>query len=297
MIHICAQPSWFYYSWQIDAMLHSFQKIEIEDEIHIVSGYVTKPHKSFKKLQKKYPKVKFFFYPDTRDNPKYVSSIRPHLLLKHWKANPWLEKETIFYHDCDIALTRKLNLPDDDVCYLSDTKSYIGHNYIKSKGDDILDLMSKVANIDKRVLEERQDQSGGAQYILKGIDRGYWLEVYNDAENLFEAVTRLNLKKQEVDPSYHELQIWCADMWAVLWNLWKRNKKTEIIDEMEFTWATNKVKHWEKNAIYHNAGVTSDKKGMFYKAIYQKELPPKDLEINEDFASKKYYDLLCETLY
>jgi hypothetical protein len=36
---------------------------------------------------------------------------------------------------------------------------------------------------------------------------------------------------------------------------------------------------------------------MFYKAIYQKELPPKDLEINEDFASKKYYELLCETLY
>jgi len=105
------------------------------------------------------------------------------------------------------------------------------------------------------------------------------------------------LKKQQADPNYHELQIWCADMWAVLWNLWKRNKKTEIIDEMEFTWATNKVRHWEKNAIYHNAGVTSDKDGMFYKAIYQKELPPKDLEINEDFASKKYYELLCETLY
>ena len=86
-------------------------------------------------------------------------------------------------------------------------------------------------------------------------------------------------------------------MGSSLESLEEKKKKTEIIDEMEFTWATNKVRHWEKNAIYHNAGVTSDKDGMFYKAIYQKELPPKDLEINEDFASKKYYELLCETLY
>lgn len=297
MIYICAQPAWFYYSWQIDIMLNSFKKIGLNDEIHIVSGFQTKIHNNFSKLAKKYENVSFFYYPDTRENPKYVSSIRPHLMMKHWKANPWLKDHTIFYHDCDIALTRKLELPNDDVCYLSDTKSYIGHDYIKSKGDDVLRLMCGVANINQRTLKERQNESGGAQYVLKGIDRGYWAEVYKDAENLFEAVTRLNNKKKKADPSYHELQIWCADMWAVLWNLWKRNKKTEIIPEMEFTWANNKIEDWEKNAIFHNAGVTSEKSGMFYKAIHQLELPPNDLEINDKYASKKYYDLLCETLY
>ena len=297
MIYICAQPAWFYYSWQIDIMLNSFKKIGLDDEIHIVSGFQTNIHKNFSKLEKKYKNVSFFYYPDTRENPKYVSSIRPHLMMKHWKANPWLKDHTIFYHDCDIALTRKLELPNDDVCYLSDTKSYIGHDYIKSKGDDVLRLMCGVVNINQRTLKERQNESGGAQYVLKGIDRGYWAEVYKDAENLFEAVTRLNNKKKKADPSYHELQIWCADMWAVLWNLWKRNKKTEIIPEMEFTWANNKIEDWEKNAIFHNAGVTSEKSGMFYKAIHQLELPPNDLEINDKYASKKYYDLLCETLY
>lgn len=297
MIYICAQPAWFYYSWQIDIMLNSFKKIGLDDEIHIVSGFQTKIHENFANLEKKYPNVSFFYYPDTRYEPKYVSSIRPHLLMKHWKANPWLKDHTIFYHDCDIALTRKLELPNDDVCYLSDTKSYIGHEYIKSKGDDVLKLMCGVANINQRTLKERQNESGGAQYVLKGIDRGYWAEVYKDAENLFKAVTRLNNKKKKADPSYHELQIWCADMWAVLWNLWKRNKKTEIIPEMEFTWANNNIDDWDKNAIYHNAGVTDEKSGMFYKAIHQLELPPNDLEIDEKYASKKYYDLLCETLY
>tara|TARA_B100000900_G_scaffold350883_1_gene317648 strand:+ start:2804 stop:3703 length:900 start_codon:yes stop_codon:yes gene_type:complete len=299
MIYICAQPSWFYYSWQIDIMLYSFKELGLfkKNTIQIVLGYKTKPHKNFKKLEKKYPQVEFFYYPDTRYNSKYVSSIRPHLMYKHWVANPELKEETIFYHDCDIVLTRKLNLPEDDVCYLSDTKSYIGYEYIKGKGDDVLDLMSKVADIDKRILKEKQDQSGGAQYVLKGIDRSFWLNVYNDSEKLFESVTGLNLKKKENDPNYHELQIWCADMWAVLWNLWKQGKETEIIEEMNFTWATNKVDDWEKNAIYHNAGVTDTESGMFYKAIHQKELPPNDLKIDKKRASSKYYELLCKALY
>ncbi len=48
----------------------------------------------------------FFTYPDTRNNPKYESSICPYLLEKHWVENPDVRNETIFYHDSDILFSR-----------------------------------------------------------------------------------------------------------------------------------------------------------------------------------------------
>jgi hypothetical protein len=38
----------------------------------------------------------FFFYPDTRNNPPYISSVRPHVLKKHFAARPELKDEALF---------------------------------------------------------------------------------------------------------------------------------------------------------------------------------------------------------
>ena len=73
--------------------------------------------------------VLFEFYKDTRNDYSYISSIRPHLLKKHWEKHPWLVWQDIFYHDCDIALTKplklddKLSSADNKTCFLYDTKS------------------------------------------------------------------------------------------------------------------------------------------------------------------------------
>ena len=106
----------------------------------------------------KYPKVNFHIYPDTRKEIKYVSSIRPHILKKHFKKHWWKYRGTFLYHDCDIVLTKPLELNGkisgcDPYCYLSNTKSYIGYEYILSKGEDILDLMCEIVDIDKEVLK------------------------------------------------------------------------------------------------------------------------------------------------
>ena len=50
---------------------------------------------------------------------------------------------------------------------MSDTISYIGYDYIKSKGDDILKTMLDIVGIDEDVVKNNQNNSGGAQYILK----------------------------------------------------------------------------------------------------------------------------------
>lgn len=300
MKYICAQPATQYYAWQIDVMLHSFRTVGVNlEDVHIVCAIHGEIHPYFDKLMKKYTGVLFSFYEDTRYDKTYISSIRPHILKKHFKAFSNLSEEVIFYHDCDIVLTKPLGLQkymDDDICYLSDTVSYIGYDYIKSKGDDVLDLMLDIVGIDEKTVKANQINSGGAQYLIKSVDEYYWYDVERDCTRLYKQITELNELKKQENPEHHELQIWCADMWAVLWNLWKRKKDTRIVKEMDFTWATTPINEWHKKSIYHNAGVTNTTDGMFYKGEYINEIPNLNLEISRDKCSYSYYKLIQSAL-
>lgn len=283
-------------------MIHSFINNGInQEQIDIVFSVKSLEKNPCLYLLDKYPNVNFYFYPDTRKSIKYISSVRPYTLKKHFYKFPDLYKGTFMYHDCDIALTKPLEIDNylcgcDQTCYLSDTISYIGYNYILSKGQDVLDLMCSVANIDIEIVKQNEANSGGAQYVLKNIDYTFWEEVEIDCENLFYEVVKLNTKKVAEDDRHHPLQIWCSDMWAVLWNLWKRDRKTKIIKELNFTWATEPIVKWGENSIYHNAGINNNKDNAFYKANYISKIPPNDLEINPTLTSYKYYELVKNIL-
>lgn len=300
MKYICAQPATQYYAWQIDVMLYSFRTVGVDlEDVHIVCAIHGNIDPYFDKLMKKYPGVVFSFYEDTRYDKSYISSIRPHILKKHFTAFSNLSEESIFYHDSDIVFTRPLDIEKyvkDDICYLSDTVSYIGYNYIKLKGDDVLQEMIHIVGIDEETVKNNQESSGGAQYLIKGIDKYYWHDVEKDSTRLYKEITKLNERKKQEDPNHHELQIWCADMWAVLWNLWKRNKQTRIIRELDFSWATSSIDQWHKNAIYHNAGVTANDNDMFFKGKYINEMPDLNIEVSKNKCSHNYYKLIQQAL-
>ncbi len=302
MRFICVQPANIYYSWQVDTMLHSFINNNVNPKlIDVVFADRLMYKNASYYLTEKYPNVNFYYYPDTREKIKYISSIRPHILKKHFYKYQHLYKGTFLYHDCDIALTKPLELAPyvcgcNPTCYLSDTISYIGYEYILSKGEDVLKLMCETIDIDVEIVKKNQNNSGGAQYLLKNIDYKFWQQVETDSENLFTNITKLNADKLDVNKDYHTLQIWCADMWAVLWNLWKIGKKTEIIDELDFTWATHSIDDWGKKSIFHNAGVNNADNNLFYKANYLASRPKKNLNINPNFASYKYYELVRQIL-
>jgi hypothetical protein len=299
MKYLCAQPAIKYYGWQLDAMLYNFRDIGIDlKDVIIVSSYKTPIDDYFSKLESKY-EANFYYYPDTREEPMYISSIRPHVLAKHFEAFPELENEVIFYHDCDIVLMRPLELNaylKDDITYLSDTVSYIGYEYIKSKGNEVVELMCNIVDICSCKVRANQHNSGGAQYLFKNINAEYWRNVEEDSEMLYYGVTQYNNKRKEKEPEYHELQIWCADMWAVLWNLWKLAKPTRIVKEMDFIWPTQKYEKLGSANILHNAGVINGKEGLFYKGDYMNELPKLDLKIDETKASAYYYDIVKKAL-
>jgi hypothetical protein len=293
MKYICAQPANLYYAWQVEVMLYNFERRGIiMSDVNIVCAIDDEVPAEWLKL-KESSRANFYFYKDTRETNHYISSIRPNILKQHFEANPSLNNETIFYHDCDIVFSHVMNTAQfkgDSVWYGSDTKWYISYDYIISKGQDVFDKMVEVIDIDPQLVIDNNDNSIGAQYVLKNIDASFWSDVERNSENLYKEITAMNTLKKQENPDYHEIQIWCADMWALLWNGWKRGHVTRCHEDLEFSWATSTETEYYSKNILHNAGVTSTDKGLFYKANYMNSLPyGLDLQIKEGTASAMYY--------
>jgi len=296
---ISAQPATTYYAWQVEVLLNNMIEMGINlNYVDIVCHTEGDIPEEWDKLRHGYA-ARFFFYTDTRERKNYISSIRPNILKQHFTQHPYLENETLFYHDCDIIFTKPLDLQqftNDNIWYGSDTKWYISYDYIIGKGQDVFDKMVEVIDIDPQLVIDNNDNSIGAQYILKNIDADFWNDVERDSEDLFVQVSELNRQKKQQDPSHHELQIWCADMWAVLWNGWKKGHQTKCHSDLEFSWGTSPIKEYDKCYIMHNAGVTSNSKGYFHKAKYMNSLPYNlDLDIKDNTASQKYYKWVQKT--
>jgi len=297
MIYLSAQPDSIYYAWQVEVMLENFIEKGIDqDKIHIVVGYKNKISNNFKKLQTKYNKVNFGFIIDNRPLTKYVSSIRPFILMKYFRKNWQLEYKTIFYHDCDILFTKipafnKFKI--DEIWYQSDTNNYLNHKYVLSKGQDVMDEMMRIGQIDEALFRKNMQNSGGAQTIMKNVTADFWKKVYVKSEQLFQGLTKLNKEKMIKDPNHHPLQIWCADMWALLFVAWKEGHQTKVDKYLEFTWGTDNITKWDKNLIYHNAGVTVHNKNLFLKSKFTKQLPYfVNIDIDHTKANSKYYDIV-----
>lgn len=297
MKFICAQPAIDYYTWQVEVMINNFMRNGVNpNDIEIVCAHYGIVSDKWKKLADHYNYVRFFFYKDERPTKHYISSIRPYILHQHWLRHPELENETIFYHDCDIVLSTFADftsLDYDDVCYLSDTVSYIGARYVRSKGEQYLDIMTSIVGVDKDYVIDQEKNSGGAQYIIKKVPASFWEKVYHDSETLYLEVNKMIVEEKPA----HAIQIWCADMWSVLWNLWVFGKETEVTPKMSFSWGTSNVQQWDKHPIYHNAGVVNEANKLFFKGKYQKQLPY-DIKIedfNPNFCSIKYVEEILKT--
>jgi hypothetical protein len=300
---VSAQPATLYYAWQVETMLNNFIEMGVNpNNIDIVcwkqNGVIPE---EWSKLANGYP-ARFFFYDDTRETKHYISSIRPNILKQHWQKNPDLKWDAIFYHDSDIIFSKPItqwisqNIIMDDEWYGSDTRWYIAHSYIVGKGQTIIDEMCNIMQMEESLIRDNEMNSIGAQYLMKNVDYDFWHRVETDSENLYKEITTLNNKIKAENPSYHELQIWCADMWAVLWGAWRRGWKTNCLPEFDFSWGTSSENDYYKMNIMHNAGVTTDGGGLFYKAKYMNSLPyDADLKLNDNTASKKYWEWIQKT--
>lgn len=276
LVYITACPCDMYYTWQVLAWLESLGGIGEADKAHVL---LYKPKdvevpSAWKRLELLYPKATFAVYAEDELTPfikVYPPVIRPAIMAKHFLEHPNLRAKAIFYCDSDIIFTEPLDVTkflDDDICYLSDTISYIGATYIQGKvkdclprvkdnfeKKDVLGDMCRIVGINKQVAIDNQLNSGGAQYLIKNVDAAFWAKVMKDCISL-------NMYLRDVNETYFEneakgYQSWCADMWAVLYNLWLAGKETRVVWEMNFAWATDTMDRLEHARMIHNAGVTN----------------------------------------
>jgi hypothetical protein len=300
MKYICAQPAIQYFGWQIDVLLYSFKNVGVNlEDVHVICAIHGEIDPYFDTLMKKYPGVLFSFYEDTREYRDYIPSIKQHLLYKHYSAFPELENETIFLIDADICLTKPIDfsgLLDDNVWYVSDTVSYLGYDYIKSKGKDIMDAMFKYGGISEDIVKSMNNAAGGAQYLYKNVKKEFWKEVVDVSHEIYKNVSVISEEKKQRDEDYFPIQIWTAEMWAMLWVAWKKGIMTSVHRNLDFCWATDPVEKWHQTSIFHNAGVTDAESGMFFKGKYIDNFPDLNLDISKDKCSYRYYGVLQQAL-
>jgi hypothetical protein len=247
------------------------------------------PSNDLKKLAEKY---NVHFYKDTRNRKYYPPSLKPHLIWKYLKDNP---TDKFFLHDSDI-LFRKL--PDfskfnGDKIYLSDTKSYIGYQYLldccqrykekfpQTQDRELIRWMMDEVGIPIDLIEKMDENAGGAQYIFSSQDWRVWKKIERDSQAIYDKMTMY----QKVYPlSNNPVQFWTAEMWAVLWNLWFFEYETKITKELDFSWASDNKQLLMTKNIFHCAGVTKDsKEGKFYKGDFIDKNPINLLKNNPSY--------------
>lgn len=310
LVFISAQPDDVAFSWQIELFIESVRDAGYTEQIQVLlyvpSGRISHgPCPRFKMLEHRYrnSNVRFFWYPDTANlldfgirQSNYPPLLRPHILKKHFHKHPKLQDCAIFYHDSDIIFSKKVDLTpfiSDDTCYLSATGGYLGVKYFDDKREkalpgraqayqdaDVLNLCAEQIGISRHICEINDQAVGGAQYLLKNIDHRFWEDVEIGAYKLRRLLAHElhGINEQFFASEDDGIQSWCADMWSLLWNLWKRGTKTATPASLNFCWATDPIKKWAETAIYHDAGLSeSNKHYLFNKKdpayLYGAKLP------------------------
>lgn len=316
LVFLTVCPDDAYYTWQVHTWLESLKQIGHSDKaiVLVFTPQGRTQNQKWREIQALYPEAEFAYYHDTHGISKllgiYIPLLRPYTLMKHFKDKTQLVNSAIFYCDCDIVFTEGFNIDkyiDDDVCYVSDTNSYINASYFDSKIKDVkpdmleeyktIDVLAEataMVGISREICEKNNKHSGGAQYLLKHVDGMFWDKVLTDCIHIRTYLQSINKK---FFPSEDKgFQSWCADMWAVLWNVWMRGQETKIIKELDFAWSSDKIEKLDKMSILHNAGVTGkemfDGVPMFYKGAYHTGKDPfedKQLQVVIDSEKNKLY--------
>jgi hypothetical protein len=323
---VTAQPNDLYFCWQLRVQLHNLRKYGLSDKYTaLIWHHDDRAGKQvffdeWNQLINDYPEAEFVTYQDETGElsrlikmMNYIPLLRPWLLSKYFKDRPELSDYAILYMDSDVVFTKKPNFDDlinDQTCYLSDTKSYIAASYFDSKEKDVLpekledykkidvlDELMKEFGLDRGDAIFNEDGSGGAQYLLKNIDAEFWQDVFSGCIKVLMNLRSVNRRFfANEDKGF---QSWCADMWSILFNLWKMKYNTSCPWEMDFCWATDPIGKWDQVQIYHDAGATSrnhDNAVLFHKReakyINNISTPFEDdlSDVSKKYCSSKYVE-------
>lgn len=277
------------FRWEQLVQLFSAKKYGLSDKFRVI---VFQPvyrsihfSEKWKEIEKLFPETKFFYYNDPKGsvtdlmvNYNYHNVHRLCSLERHFKEHPELEKVTTFYLDSDVIFTQKPDIEQyiqDDVNYLSDVRTYMNEEYLSGKVAEvkedkieewieakIVEKAAKIADLTIEDIRAKNKNTGGAQYILKNMTSKFFSECINiclGVRTLFQGVNQYFFPgEMPLDRENKGIQSYCADMWAIQWNLWRHKLPSETPKWMDFAWATDRIEKLEEVFLLHNAGIVND---------------------------------------
>jgi len=284
MIFISAQDLSIQYLWQVYISVCNLSALGISKEnIHILFAIHTNQRNTYEEnrfLNDIQNIASVFLYNDQRENSNYPSSIRPHIFAQHLLKFPFLEQVQMFYHDCDIYFREFPPLLKDsevNCWYASDTANYLNSQYIISQiGEDNFTTMCNLVDISSQQVVSQDKNCGGAQYLLQRVSACFLQKVEKDAERIFDFLSQI-VKEQRIQGEAdvgspletNLIQPWCADMWAFLWNAIYFDYSIKVHSDLNFCWPKQPIDAWNKNYLFHNAGITfAESDQYFFKGGY-----------------------------
>jgi hypothetical protein len=309
-ITVTAIPDWPYYEWQLEIQFLNMIDLGYDlSNYHVLVGYYTAVSAQMLALAKRYPEVKWGFYPDTRKETRnYVSSIRPHLIAKHLRVNPWMEKIRFFFIDTDVIFRTlpDLHLLDDpDTWYFSET-DYISLERIRGKGDHILADMCRIIGVSEESVIGAPD-NGGAQIWLNDTSAEFWDGIEETTTKIHDYIkftkpiaAKIWSKKTGLPPEdYIGLSEYLADMWVLLWICSSVNKKISIEPMLDFCRPTDPLSRWQECTMLHYSLM----KGCAEPEYFIKSTFAEGVDLywqrsgtNNDVCGRKYIDYLEKML-
>ncbi len=280
------QPAIPRFGWELEVSLTRMKKLGINDIVLLFARHYPNIPTY---LQDKY-NVEVHVYTDNRNDKNYIPSIKPYLWSKYLQEDKSRENESYFYLDSDV-LFRDIPevIPNDNIWYGSDCSHYLGIDYIDSTGKGIFEQMCRIVGVDPEFIRMKNPISG-AQWVISKPTYEYWNKVYEDSNKLYRY---LNSKR-----AYSKIQVWTAEMWAQLYNVYYFGKTTSTNRELDFSWATDDVERYYESKIFHNAGVLESHKDLFFKGKYVNTTPFEDnlSHVNPNKASIKYVEAIREVV-
>ena len=295
MKYIIAQEKNNYGAWQCTAATQSIIDLKVKQEdIYILLGDFGF-NKDWNDFKTRFPKVNIHSYRNYSYSG-YKPAVKPYLLWQFFKEFSYLEKEQFYLIDNDVILTKKLKRKKKGVISVSNCASYLNLDYLHNKGKGLAEGMAKHLKIDFNKILTNDIGAGGAQYVFSNVSSSTWEKAYKNSVFLYNYLRRNNNTFERLE-SENCVQVWCAEMWGVLWSLWDDGHITEISEDMNFLFATDNIEQLEQVKIVHNAGVTSNDKTLFNKGDYTKRSPKNiELDIDETKVSSFYYNYLKKVL-
>lgn len=232
------------------------------------------------------------FWRDWRDAKHYVYNPA----MKPWLVGRWLEREPnpgpFLLIDPDVIPTGATTMPEPtaDTWYGTDTDSYTGPGYIRSKGEGLWLEVCELVGVDPAQAE--RFRGIGAQYATAGSTSEFWCAVAEKSLEVFRHVTTQESLARYTPEGEYPLQSWTAEMYVWQLEAIRLGIAPVVSPAMEMVWADGPVADWKRVGFFHDAGQVVDNGKDFCKLTFQISPWHGPIPVDPASASYRYAEMI-----